>query len=37
MTYDNMKQLTLPHILVPGVVHSLKATHSPPLDQAPLG
>jgi phosphate/sulfate permease len=27
-----IKQLTLPRILVPGVVRSLKAAHSPPLD-----
>jgi hypothetical protein len=32
---NEKKKLMLPHILAPGVVRNLKATHSPPLDQAP--
>ena len=30
-TKKEIKQLTLPRILVPGAVRSVKATHSPPL------
>ena len=35
----NIKQKNnpLPRIFVPGVVRSLKATHSPPIDEAPYG
>jgi hypothetical protein len=35
--HPKIKQFTPPRILVPGVVRSLKATHFPPLDKAPLG